>query len=95
MTSSMSEIQQKIAPILLRYRVKKAGLFGSIVQGAMRKESDIDILVELEPNLSLLDLIGLKLELEDILHQKVDLVEYTMIKPRLKERILAEEVRIL
>jgi predicted nucleotidyltransferase len=95
MTLSMSEIQQKIAPILFRYRVKKAGLFGSIVHGAMRKDSDIDILVELEPNLSLLDLIGLKLELEDMLHQKVDLVEYTMLKPRLKERILAEEVRIL
>ncbi len=91
----MSEIQQKIVPILFRYRVRKAGLFGSIVHGTMRKDSDIDILVDLEPNLSLLDLIGLKLELEDSLHQKVDLVEYTMLKPRLKERILAEEVRIL
>ncbi len=44
--------------------------------------------------MGLLEFVGIKLELEDKLRKKVDLVEYRAIKPRLKDRILAEEVRI-
>jgi hypothetical protein len=61
----------------------------------LRRRSDIDILVELNRNLSLLDVIGIQQELEDALGRKVDLVEYAAIKPLLKEQILAQEVRIL
>lgn len=61
----------------------------------MREKSDIDILVEINRDISLLDLVGLKLEIEEALKNKVDLVEYNTIKPLLKERILKEEIRIL
>jgi predicted nucleotidyltransferase len=44
--------------------------------------------------MSLLGFVRIKLELEDVLHTKVDLVEYKNIKTRLKDRILSEEVRI-
>jgi uncharacterized protein len=88
-------IKQRILPILQRYEVKRAGLFGSCARGKMKADSDIDILVEIEKNISLLDFVGLKLELEDVLKNKVDLVEYKTIKPLLKERILKEQVMIL
>lgn len=60
----------------------------------MKESSDIDILVEIEKDISLLDFVALKLELEETLGRKVDLVEFDTIKPRLRERILKEQVVI-
>jgi hypothetical protein len=91
----IEEIKQKILPILQRYGVKKVGLFGSCVRGEIREGSDIDILVEIEKDISLLDFVGLKLEIEEALGRKVDLVEYSTIKPLLREKILKEQVVIL
>ena len=51
--------------------------------------------VELDDDLSLLDVVRINRELEEALGRKVDLVEYETIKPIIKERILSEEVRIL
>ena len=91
----IEEIKQKILPILQHYGVKRVGLFGSYVRGEMKEDSDLDILVEIEKDISLLDFVGLKLEIEEILGRKVDLVEYDTIKPLLRERILKEQVIIL
>jgi predicted nucleotidyltransferase len=91
----IEEIKGKILSILKRYKVKRAGIFGSVVRGEENKESDIDILVEIVDRMSLLDFAGLKLELEEALGQRVDLVEYSTIKPMIKEQILSEEVSIL
>ena len=93
--TSVDRIKHKILPILQRYGVKRAGLFGSCVRGEMREDSDIDILVEIEKDISLLDFVGIKLEIEGALGRKIDLVEYHTIKPLLKERILREEEAIL
>ena len=95
MTSQVEQIQKKIFPILQQHHVIRAGLFGSLVTGHLRADSDIDILVELGPDTSLLDLVALKLDLEDALDRSVDLTEYPMIHPRLSKRILQEEVRVL
>ncbi len=92
---TIDEIREKTLPILARYGAKRAGVFGSVVRGEMRRNSDIDILVELGKDLSLLDVVGIQQELEDALGRSVDLVEYESIKARIRERILAEEVRIL
>ncbi|MEW6172706.1 MAG: nucleotidyltransferase family protein [Bacillota bacterium] len=91
----IKDIKQKTLPILRRYGVKKAGLFGSFARGEMREGSDIDLLVEIEKDISLLDFVGLKLEIEEALGRKVDLVEYCTIKPFLREKILSEQVRLL
>ncbi|MBU1299582.1 MAG: nucleotidyltransferase family protein [Bacteroidetes bacterium] len=95
MKVNIEEIKQKILPILQRYGVKRVGLFGSYVHGESREDSDVDILVEIEKDISLLDFVGLKLEIEESLGRKVDLVEYNTIKPFLKERILREQLVIL
>ena len=90
-----NEIKEKIRPIMKEYGVKKGALFGSLVRGEMREDSDIDILVEIKRDISLLDFIGLKIEIEEALGRKVDLVEYCTITPLLKDKILEEQVVIL
>ena len=90
----IKELKKSIVPILRRHGVIRAGLFGSYVRGEAKIDSDIDILVELPPGKSLLDLVKLELELERKLRRKVDLLTYESISPLLKKRILEEEVRI-
>ena len=92
---TIEEIREKAGPILARYGVRRAGLFGSLVHGKLRRRSDIDLLVDLEKPIGLFDFVGLKLELEETLGRKVDVVEYQAIKPLLRERILADEVPLL
>lgn len=84
-------IKRKIVPILKRQGVTKAALFGSVVRGEARKRSDIDILVNLKKDKTLLDLVGLKLELEERLGRKVDVLTYNGIHPLLKDIILNEQ----
>jgi len=91
---TVEKITQAITPILKKYGIRRAGLFGSYAKNSTTPNSDVDILVELSSDFSLLDFIRVKLDLEDILKTKVDLVEYQAIKPRLKNKILSEEMRI-
>ena len=49
-------------------------VFGSVVRGEERADSDIDFLMTLNDQVSLLDLIGLEQALKDLLHSKVDIV---------------------
>ncbi|NPV49615.1 MAG: hypothetical protein HPY60_00250 [Candidatus Methanofastidiosum sp.] len=89
--SNKDSMREKIIPILKKHNVKRASLFGSIVSGNYTDKSDIDILVELDDDLSLLDFIDIKLEIEDATKRKVDLVEYSTIKPSLKKYILKDQ----
>jgi len=91
----LEEIKVKIIPVLRRYDVRKAAIFGSFVKGEERKDSDIDILVEFKGEKSLLDLAGLKIELEEALKRKVDVLTYNSLHPLLKDKILQEQKVIL
>ena len=75
--------------------VIKAGIFGSYARGDYNKNSDIDILVKTKKRTSLIDFIGIKHAAEDILKKKVDLVEYSALREKIKSQILEEEVGIL
>ncbi len=90
----ITKIQQIILPILQKHHITKAGIFGSFAKAEVNEDSDVDILVELGTEISLLDFVGIKLELEDMLQREVDLVEYQSLKPALREQILNEEIRI-
>lgn len=91
----IDDIKKKILPVLRRHDIKKAGIFGSVAEGNMKKNSDVDILVEIKRDLSLLGFIGLEMELEKALKRKVDLVEYCAIHPLLRRQILRQEVRVI
>lgn len=95
MIDQMQPVREKIIDILRRNDIRKASFFGSIVRGEMTDQSDVDLLIEFEGRKSLLDLSGLKIELEDALGRKVDVVTYRSLHPLLRERILAEQVPIL
>jgi len=87
-------IKSLITPVLKKFNVIRAGLFGSYSRKNESLNSDVDVLVELGEDLSLLDFVKIKFALEDALNRKVDLVEYKSLKPALKDSILAEEIRI-
>jgi uncharacterized protein len=91
----VEEIRRRVCPILKKHGALRAGLFGSAARGEMRRRSDIDILVELAQTVSLFDFVGIKIELEEALGRRVDLAEYDALKPRIREQVLAEEVRLL
>ena len=87
-----NNLYQNTKDIFSQYGVKKAAVFGSYARGDNKDDSDIDILVQLGKSMSLFDFVGLKLDLEDKLGTKVDLVQYKTIKPSIKDYILKDEV---
>jgi len=92
----LERIKPKIIKILKENNIKQAGIFGSYSRGEQKKDSDIDIVVKIEDkNMSLIGFARLINTLEKNLKKKIDLVEYEALKPRIKKRILAEEIRIL
>ena len=91
---TITDIKSIIEPILKKYHVSRAGIFGSYAIDKQTTNSDIDILIKIDKKISLLEFVKIKLEIEDKIGKRVDLVEYTSIKPRLKHNILKEEVRL-
>jgi len=87
---NIEDFNRQIIPVLKRFGVKRASLFGSLARGEDREDSDIDILVEFEAGKSLLDLAGLKIELEEVLGRRVDLLTFNSLHPLLKDKILKE-----
>lgn len=92
----IEKIKPIINEILKKNNVNRAGIFGSYSRGKQRKNSDIDIVINInDKNTSLIGFIRLIRLLEEALKRKVDLVEYNAIRPRIKKRILEEEIRII
>ncbi len=90
-----AELPALIVPILRRFNVLAASLFGSAARGDARPDSDVDLLVEYARGTTLFDVAELKLELEEALGRKVDLASAAALKPRIREQVLREQVRLL
>lgn len=90
----IERIKNKSLPVLKKYGVTKAGIFGSYATGEQNKNSDIDILIEPPKGIGF-GFVGIQFELETRLKKKVDLLSYGAIHPLLKKRILKEEVRLI
>ena len=76
------------------YNILKMGLFGSAARDEMNEKSDIDIVVELE-KADLFNLIGIKQDLEEQLHRKVDIIRYNAgMNNFLKRRIDKDAVYV-
>ena len=88
---SKEEIKKYLTGYLKKKGVLRASIFGSLARGEDTPGSDIDILVKLDKNKSLLDLIGLKIELEELLNKKVDVLTYNSLHPLLRDNILKDE----
>jgi hypothetical protein len=82
----------EIIEITSRRGARNVRIFGSVSKGLADAESDIDIVVDMEPGRSLMDLGGLWWELNALLGVKVDVVTEKGLRPRIRERVLREAV---
>ena len=91
---TIQKVKSKILPVLKKHKIKKAGIFGSYARGEQKKNSDIDILVDVPRGIGF-GFAGIETDLEKALRKKVDLLTYKAINRHIRKRILNEEVRIL
>jgi len=80
----------EILRIARSHGARTVRVFGSRARGDATASSDLDLLVGLEPGRSLLDLVAIKQDLEDLLGYSVDVVTEGGLSPYLRDRILAE-----
>jgi len=88
------EYRAEILALAARYGAYSVRVFGSVARGNADEVSDIDFLVEFEPGRSLFDLGGLLMDLRALLGRDVDVVTPHGLKPRIRERVLREAVRL-
>lgn len=77
----LDEHHEAVLAILGRHRMDNPRLFGSAARGDDRADSDVDLLVDVQPDLDLLDLIDAADELENLLGRPVDLVTSRSLGP--------------
>jgi uncharacterized protein len=82
----------EILTVARRYGALNVRVFGSVARGDARPESDLDLLVEMEPGRSLFDLGGLLVELQALLGVEVDVVTEKGLRPRIRADVLREAV---
>ena len=80
----------EILQIAARHGATNVRVFGSVARGEARPDSDVDFLVNLEANRSLLDLARLLRELQGLLNCPVDVVTEAGLRPRLRPQVLKE-----
>jgi hypothetical protein len=82
--------RQEIMQIASRNGAYNVRVFGSVARGEARPDSDVDFLVNLEANRSLMDLARLLRELQTLLDCPVDVVTEAGLRPRLRSQVLKE-----
>lgn len=71
---------QQMIPVFKSYGIRKAALFGSCARGQNTASSDIDLVVSFGRKYDLLDIVGLKQDLEDALHIPFDIITYEALQ---------------
>jgi predicted nucleotidyltransferase len=84
--------RDEILRIAARHGARDLRLFGSLVHGQTRPTSDLDLLVRLDDDRSLLDHVALIQDLEDALGCRVDVVNERALHRAIRDRVLAEAV---
>ena len=95
--TTLTELRSRRDEIIEVARARGASrvrVFGSVARGDATEASDIDFLVELEPDRNLLDLGGLLMDLQDLLQRDVDVVTERGLRPRVAKRVLADAVEL-
>jgi len=81
-----------ILDIASHYGAYNVRVFGSVARGDVKNDSDIDFLVDLQQGRSLFDLGGLLMDLQALLHQKVDVITPAGLRPRIRSRVMKEAI---
>lgn len=90
MSTGINLPRDQVATFCRRNRVRRLALFGSVLRDDFTEDSDIDILVELEPNHSvgLFGLAGMELELSQILGRHAEIHTISGLNPRFRDEVL-------
>jgi len=91
---TLKEKRDQIFTIARQYGARNVRIFGSIARGEGKRDSDLDVLVDLEPGRSLLDIIAIKQDLEDLLNTKVDVVTEAAVSPYIREEVLRQAISL-
>lgn len=94
MTAELNKNRDAILRIAAKHGARDVRVFGSVARGMASETSDLDLLVVMEPGRSLLDLVALNQDLEDVLGRPVDVVTEGGLSPYLRDRILAEAIAL-
>lgn len=88
----LKEKRGLIIELASRHGARNVRIFGSVARGDAKESSDIDFLVDMEPGRSLFDLGGLLMDLQDLLHCKVDIGTTKMLKESMRDQVLKEAI---
>lgn len=91
---AMAELGRLLPLVRERFGVRELAVFGSVARNEATEVSDLDILVDFDGPATFDRFMGLKLFFEDTFGTKVDLVTRPALKPRIRDRILAEARRV-
>lgn len=91
---SLRRSAAEITAVARRRGASNVRVFGSVARGDAGASSDVDLLVDLDPDRSLFDLGGLLMDLAELLGADVDVVTEASLKPRVRRRVLAEAVAL-
>jgi predicted nucleotidyltransferase len=84
--------REELLALARRRGVTSVRVFGSMVRGGEREDSDVDLLVTLAPGTSALALGGLLLDAQELLGRRVDVTTEAGLHPALRERVLADAI---
>jgi uncharacterized protein len=91
---SLRQRRSEILHIAQAHGAKNVRVFGSVARGEEGPDSDLDLLVDLEPRRNLLDLGHLVMDLQDLLGRKVDVVDPKGLHWYIRDRVLKEAVAL-
>ena len=86
--------RDEIRRLVIEHHADAPRVFGSVARGEDHSASDLDLLVDFTDDASLLDEVGLRLALVDLLHMNVDVVASDSLRGETRERILHEAVAL-
>ena len=92
MDSLIESRRELILRLAREHGVTHVRVFGSMARGDAHAESDVDLLVDLEEGRTLLDLGALLMDLQDLLHRKVEVLTEPALHPRIRDRVLREAI---
>ena len=89
-TESLREHRAEILALAARHGASNVRVFGSVARGEAREDSDVDLLVDMEQGRSLMARARLIVDLQDLLHCKVDVVPDKNLHPRICDMVRRE-----
>lgn len=95
MKTTIEQIQSLVHPVLKKYMITRAHIFGSYARNEQTNASDLDILIDAPRSVSLLDIVGLQQDLEDALGIKVDVVTERSLYPEMRTSIFKHIVSLV